>query len=202
VRSPEEWHGFAHVAAVAARLNRLVVDQFLQVGVPVWSLQPSASALCRAGELVWLATAPLKHALAHGLMPLIYGDVAMDEVQGGTIISTEQILAYLVRQLRPAHFVLVSRVDGVFDRDPQDTSAQPIPTISATNWATVQARLSGSDAPDVTGGMRAKVEQVVTLVQELPGLTAHILSGEREGALEAVLLEPNQCSSGSRIVWP
>ena len=59
VYSAADWRGFAEVAAVAARLNRIVADICLAVGVPVWSLQPSASASCRGGELVSLAAAPV-----------------------------------------------------------------------------------------------------------------------------------------------
>jgi hypothetical protein len=43
VHGADAWRGFAEVAAVAARLNRIVVDAFREAGVPVWSLQPSAS---------------------------------------------------------------------------------------------------------------------------------------------------------------
>jgi isopentenyl phosphate kinase len=203
VQSVDEWRGFVQVAAVAARLNRLVVDLFLESGVPVWSLQPSASAWCRGGDLVSLATAPVEMALAQGLVPLIYGDVALDELQGGTIISTEQILAYLVRQLHPSHLVLVSQVDGVYDRDPlRDPSARPVPEISAANWPAVRAMLSGSHAPDVTGGMQAKVQEMIELVRDHPGLTVRILSGAQDGALEAALLDPGQCTVGTLIQWP
>jgi isopentenyl phosphate kinase len=202
VHSPAEWQGFAQVAAVAARLNRLVTDQFLAAGVPVWSLQPSTSARCRKGELVSLATHPVERALAQGLVPLLYGDVALDEVQGGTIISTEQIFAYLTRQLHPRRLILVSAVDGVFEGDPQrDPSARPVPRISAANWAAVRQSLGGSHATDVTGGMLTKVAEMVHLARDLPGLTVHILSGERKGALEAALLDPDNVSGGTMIHW-
>jgi len=202
VRTPADWRGFAEVAAAAARLNRLVADAFLAAGVPVWSLQPSASAWCLGGELVSLATMPVERALAQGLVPLLYGDVALDAMQGGTIISTEQIFAFLARQLRPARLVLVGVVDGVFERDPlRDPSARPVPEISAANWEEVRAALGGSHATDVTGGMLAKVEEMVSLVRELPGLTVHLISGERVGALEAVLLQPAEVVGGTVIRW-
>jgi isopentenyl phosphate kinase len=196
------WRGFAEVAAVAARLNRLVTDRFLEAGVPVWSLQPSASAWCRGGELVSLETAPLEQALAQGLVPLIYGDVALDEVQGGTIISTEQIFAYLARRLYPARMILVGVVDGVFEGDPlRDPLVRSVPEITAANWAAVRVALGGSHATDVTGGMLAKVEEMVGLVRGLPRLIVHIISGEREGALEAALLDPDEVAGGTVIHW-
>jgi len=47
LRDDRGWEGYARTGAAAARLNRLVTDVFLEEGVPVVSLQPSASARCR-----------------------------------------------------------------------------------------------------------------------------------------------------------
>ncbi len=201
VRSPADWFGFAEVADVAARLNRLVTQRFLAAGVPAWSLQPSASARCRGGALVSLETDPLVRALDQGLAPMVYGDVALDEEQGGTILSTEQILSYLARRLHPSRLVLVGQVDGVFEGDPlSDPSARHVPVIHPGNWQEVRAVLGGSHATDVTGGMLTKVEEMVTLVQDLPGLWVHLVSGQRPGALHAALLEPLS-AGGTVIDW-
>ncbi len=190
VRSPAEWRGFAEVAAVAARLNRLVADAFLTAGVPVWTLPPSASARCRRGELLSLEIAPIERALAHGLVPLVHGDVALDDELGGTILSTEEIFLYLARRLCPTRIVIVGEVDGVFEGDPlRDPSARPVPKVSAANWAQVRGALAGSPATDVTGGMLTKVELMVSLVREMPALVVQIVSGQRVGALERALRE-------------
>jgi isopentenyl phosphate kinase len=133
---------------------------------------------------------------------MVYGDVALDEVQGGTIISTEQIFAFLARELRPDRLVLVGAVDGVHDGDPlRNASAKPIPEITEANWEAVQATLGGSYATDVTGGMRTKVEATVELVRDLPGLTGHIISGERPGTLERLLLDPTTATGGTLVHW-
>jgi isopentenyl phosphate kinase len=200
VRTDAEWLGFAEVAAVAARLNQVVTDAFLAAGVPVWSLQPSASARCRAGQLVSLDLGPVEQALSQGLVPLLYGDVALDELQGGTIISTEQIFGFLARRLRPEQILLVGVVDGVYEMDPlRDPSARRIPQITAENWSSVRTLLGGSHATDVTGGMLSKVEEMVQLAHDLPGLVVDLLSGERPGALQSVLLAPEQADRGTRI---
>jgi isopentenyl phosphate kinase len=208
VYTTADWFGFATVAAAATQLNRLVVDRFLAAGVPVWSLQPSASARCRGGDLVSLATAPLEQALARGLVPLVYGDVALDELQGGTIISTEQIFAFLARRFQrhgltlPGRMILVSGVDGVFEADPnREPNSKQVPTITVGNWARVRDTLGSSHATDVTGGMLSKVEEMVTLIRDLPNLTVHILSGERSGALQTVLQDPATDAGGTVIRW-
>ena len=113
VRDAVGWRGFAETAAAAQRLNRQVSDAFWQAGVPVWSVQPSATARCRDGELIALDDRPISEALEHGLVPLVYGDVAVDEVRGGTIISTEEIFAWLARRLKPDRIVLAGAVPGV-----------------------------------------------------------------------------------------
>jgi isopentenyl phosphate kinase len=203
VRSEADWYGFAEVATAAARLNRIVADRFLESGVPIWSLQPSASALCRGGNLVSLDTAPIGAAVDLGLVPLVYGDVALDETQGGTIISTEQIFAFLAQRLQPVRVILVGVVDGVYEADPHRVAAaQPIGTISAANWSNVRAKLSGSHAVDVTGGMLTKVEEMVGLVRMIKGLEVVLLSGERPGALRTALCSPEELVGCTTIRWP
>jgi isopentenyl phosphate kinase len=202
VHNAIEWRGFAKVATAAARLNRIVADRFSGAGVPIWSLQPSASALCRGGKLVSLATAPIEAAVDLGLVPLVYGDVALDHIQGGTIVSTEQIFAFLAHKLPPVRMILVGSVDGVYEADPlRVPTARPISAISAANWDSVRAKLGGSHAVDVTGGMLSKVDEMVGLVREIEGLEVTLLSGERAGALETALCSPGRLVGGTSIRW-
>ncbi len=116
VHTPEEWRGFAQVATVAAELNYLMARTLQAAGVPVWRFQPSASALSRDGVLDRdMAHAPIRQALSHGLVPLVYGDVSLDEMRGGTIVSTETVFFYLARQLPVNQIFLLGEVDGVYD---------------------------------------------------------------------------------------
>jgi isopentenyl phosphate kinase len=198
----ESWRGYAETGAVAARLNRQVTDALLEAGLPVLSVQPSASALCHDGELLHLEVRPIVTALGKGLIPLVYGDVALDEVRGCTIISTEKILCYLARLLKPQRIVLAGVVDGVYDRDPlQDPAARPIAEISPANYAQVEQRLGGSHGVDVTGGMFSKVREMAALAQRVPALTVHLITGEEPGRLRQVLLD-RQAAGGTRIRCP
>jgi isopentenyl phosphate kinase len=188
VRGVEGWRGFAETAAAAARLNHIVADILLKEGLPVMTFQPSASARCHNGELIALESYSLDLALEHGLIPLVYGDVAVDTVIGGTIISTEQIFAYLARQMRPARILLAGVVDGVFDADPlKHPGAQPFAEITRENFSQVEVALGGSHGTDVTGGMLSKVRAMYHLVMAQPPLIVHLLSGEQPGYVEAAL---------------
>jgi isopentenyl phosphate kinase len=201
VSTPEQWRGFAETSRVAAELNRLVVDALWEAGVPALREQPSASAHCRDGELLYLAQRPVIEALAHRLVPVVHGDVAFDEVRGGTIISTEEIFAYLAPRLLPARIILAGEVDGVLTADPaRGIRGDVIPTITPGNLPQVESALGGSRGVDVTGGMVAKVREMLALSQSVPGLRAiHILSGLRSGLVRDALLGED-VSEGTRIM--
>lgn len=193
VHTLAQWHGYAEVAAAAARLNRIVADAFLETGVPVLSVHPSASARCHDGTLDYLDTRPIHAALAAGLVPLIYGDVALDDVRGGTIISTEDIFLFLTGELPPDRILLLGEVEGVLSTD-----GALIPHITPSSLSAVEAALGGSAGVDVTGGMADKVTQMVELVQRHPQTSVHILTGTEPGLLTRALLEP-ELAAGTRI---
>ncbi len=201
VRDARGWEGFARTAAAAARLNRLVTDIFLEEGLHVVSLPPSASAWCDDGRLVSLDTRPHETLLAHGLIPLVFGDVALDRVRGGTIVSTEEVFAFLARAtpaLRPERILLLGEVDGVYTRDPHRyEDAQCIPFLTPEE-ALHLSGVEGSHGTDVTGGMAAKVREMAVLARDLPGLTVHILSGQVPGNLLRALTRPAE-AGGTRI---
>jgi isopentenyl phosphate kinase len=161
-------------------------------GVPVVSIQPSASARCQDGKLLSLDDRPVREALRHGLVPLVYGDVVFDAGRGCTIVSTESEFAYLAARLRPARIVLVGEVDGVYDGDPlADASVRRISHITPETFARMAHQIKGSFATDVTGGMSSKVRGMVDLVTHGYTQRVHLISGKQPNALTRVLLEPD-----------
>ncbi len=184
------WTSYAETGAAAARLNRLVTDILLAEGVPAVTMQPSASARCKEGELVDLAVDPIRTALENNLVPLVYGDVAFDDTRGMTIISTEMIFSFVASFLKPSRIVLVALVDGVFTSDPlQDLSARVIPEITPANLGAIVSQLRGSHGYDVTGGMIAKVKDMIALVSRMPSVKVCLTSGMREGLVYRALTE-------------
>ena len=168
--------------AVAGELNRLVVDAARAAGLPVLNLPPSASAVCRDGVIQTLAVEAAEAALAHDLVPLVFGDVALDEVRGGTIVSTEDVFRYLAGILRPERILLAGIEPGVLAHWPD---GEVIPLVTQ---ATALSGLGGSRAADVTGGMASKVSEMLALTQAVPGVSVRIFTGMSPGAVRAVLL--------------
>lgn len=183
VHTADQWVGFSKVATIAATLNYLVTKVFHEQGLPVLRIQPSASAICEDGEIVEMALGTIKVALEQGLIPLVYGDVAIDRVRGGTIVSTETIFQYLAKMLPIDRIVLVGEVDGVYD-----TQGDVIPTITPANFETVRHAIRGSAGVDVTGGMDTKVQDMLATATEPPFPITHIINGTKAGLLRSALI--------------
>ncbi len=183
IHTQDQWKGFAEVSSAASRLNAQVRESLLLNKVPAVSLQPSASAECRKGQIVNMATKPVKSAIEAGLVPIVYGDVAFDSVLGGTIISTEEILSFLAADLHPTWLLLAGETEGVLSDD-----GRLIPLITKSNIGQIQNQLSGSRGTDVTGGMAGKVNQMLELVEKDPNLSVLIFSGLKGGNIRERLL--------------
>ncbi len=200
VSTPAQWHGFAQVSVIAARLNRILADALNDAGVPVMSFPPSTWLRCADGRIVESDTTNIQRALARGIVPLVMGDVAFDSVRGGTIVSTEEVFAHLIDALgiRAQSVLLAGETAGVFERWGEsekgrrgDAPAPVIRKITPLNWSQIQAGVGGSRGADVTGGMAGKVRDMLDLVQRHPTLTVRIFSGLGEGnVLRALQGEP------------
>ncbi len=200
VRSAADWAGYATTAVAAARLNRFVVEALDDAGVPALPVQPSASAWCEGGELCSLDVRPISAGLRWGLVPVVYGDVALDGTLGGTIISTEQILSWLAKPFAPRRIILAGEVPGVMAVDPAaDPNAPLIAAITPGNFAEIAAALGGARGADVTGGMAGKVATMLALLQASPALDrVQILSGMEPGCVQRALIDRNS-SEGTVI---
>jgi isopentenyl phosphate kinase len=162
---------------------------FVAEGVPVVSLPPSASARCDDGRLSYLDTFVLHATLEHGLVPLVQGDVALDTVRGATIVSTEDVFIYLVREFQPTHILLAGEVSGVYENP--DMTGPIIPAIMPDNVQQYAAALGSSHGIDVTGGMIGKVKQMLDVVQRYPSIEARVFSGVVRGNVQRLLIEPS-----------
>lgn len=173
------WEGYVKVHDDAARLNAIVCEAFGRAGELAATVQPSAACVARAGRISEWFTKPIERLLAAGLIPVVYGDVCLDQKQGMCIVSTEEIFHHLAGPLSPARVILLGKVDGVFDG-----LGRVIPLINRANLADARPALAGSDGvADVTGGMLHKVERSLET-----GLRTEILNGLTPGVLLRSLL--------------
>lgn len=183
----ESYKGISLVQDAASRLNRILIKSFIKIGENAVSIQPSSALIAKGGRIKKWYLDPIKEMLKSNLLPVVYGDVAIDIKKGCCIISTEEILNYLARQLGSKRIILAGITDGVFTSDPQkNPDAKLIPEINSRNYKDIKGYLTGSAGIDVTGGMLHRVERMFELTKF--GVEAEIINGEKEGNLKKALL--------------
>ena len=179
------WHGFTEVWHEARELNKIVLDALRTANIPSMAISPSSSVIARDGEISEWNLEPIKRALLSGITPVVYGDVVFDEVRGGTILSTEDLFVHLAREMHPKRVLLAGLEDGVYADFP--ARKHKVESVTTASYAKIRASIGASAGTDVTGGMDSKVQQMVSLVEEIPELEVQLFSGVEKGNLARVL---------------
>ncbi|MFU8826301.1 MAG: isopentenyl phosphate kinase [Brevefilum sp.] len=198
-KSPTYWQGFSEVWRAARALNHLVIQALLRADLPVVAFPPSAMVITHNHQVRSWDLQPIRLALSHGLIPVVYGDVVFDTNLGGTILSTEDLFQHLAPVLHPQRILIAGLDQGVYHHPQHPDSI--IPLITPQNLAKIRPALSPSHAVDVTGGMLAKVETMVALVKACPGLIVNIFSGATPGNLSHALTHQG-APTGTTIANP
>ena len=185
VHTPEQWLGFAEVRFQAAELNHFVMDALIKAGIPAICFPPSSLMVANDRKVVHHNILAMRKALEFRLLPVVYGDAIFDEKRGGTILSTEDVFGFLTEHFPPARILLAGIEPGVWEDFP--TRTRLIREINSQIYEKMRAGVSGSASTDVTGGMKAKVEEMLALIKETQNLTVQIFSAEKEGFLTRAL---------------
>ena len=183
------WKGFAEVRFQAAELNRYVMEALINAGVPSISFPPSSSMVSNNRKVTSHNSLAIRKALDAHLLPVVHGDVVFDETLGGTILSTEDVFAFLAEQFFPTQILLAGIEAGVWEDFPARTRL--VKQIQLSDYEKMRAGIRGSASTDVTGGMKAKVEEMLALIQKNKDLTVQIFSAEEGGHLTRALKGEN-----------
>lgn len=186
-RDRSQIDGFVRTRQSMTELNKLILDSAIQNHLPCVSLQPSAFTKTRRGRVermdLHIATGLLK---LH-LIPLLFGDVVLDEEIGFCVLSGDQLASRLAIELAAEQIVLAVDVDGVFDSDPkQNPKAKLLRRMtSADVRRLVQEGEAEAKGADVTGRMVGKLREMLLAVER--GLKVIIVNGNAPGRVSQAL---------------
>lgn len=193
------------IAAIGqGRLMRFWADELAHYGlVPAQVLLTQDDLQDRKRFLS--ARHTLRAVLDMGGIPIINENdtVAIDEIKMG---DNDLLSSQIVSLVEAGMLVILSDVDGYYDRDPQDPEAQRVDWVDEIT-AEVLSAAGGSNSSVGSGGMRTKVEGA-RQVNQL-GVPAVIAFGKRHGVLEALAdgealgtwFAPAAGTVGSRKHW-
>lgn len=159
-------------------LNATVVGALLDRGVPAVPVHPFSAAGRDAERSLSLPVEAPRRMVDEGFVPVLHGDVVVHAGRGATILSGDELVVALARCLDADRVGLCSDVPGVLDEEGKVVAR-------VESFEDVADALGGSGDTDVTGGMAAKVRELLELgapagVFDLDGLTA-FLDGRSPG---------------------
>jgi len=181
----DKW-GVAKVARDAMEINRIVMDIFVEEGLPAVSLRPMSMMLTKGGKLKKNLFEIIEEVLSQGLMPVVYGDVIWDKEWRSTIYSGETTLnkigLYLLRKgYKVNKIIQVGETDGVYD-----LKSRTISLINKENWNKIKRYLIKNKRADVTGGMEHKIESALSIARA--GINTLLINGNKINELLNAIL--------------
>lgn len=175
-KDEESKFGFCFVQNDAIKINRICVEAFLKAHVMAIGVSPNNIFLTANTKIKNSYLSVIEQLLKEGITPLLYGDTIADTKQGCCIYSCDKVMSVLSNNLssgfKVARVISVGDYDGVLDENKQ--LVRFIDKKIYQHLITAGA-VKGSDKTDVTGGMKAKLDEMVNLSES--GIESIILNG-------------------------
>lgn len=183
LREPAQRIAMGETQWLQTWLNAAVVRCLLGAGLPAFPWQASASAVTASRRLVEMDTRVIEGLLDQRMIPVLNGVPAYDLRQGCCILSGDQLAAFLYRRLRADRILHGTNVRGIFASDPSENpEARFLPCVDLGPSASMPSGIGGSAATDVTGGMGAKLAELLDA-----GAPGQVFDATREGNVQRAL---------------
>ena len=194
---PESAKGFALTKFGVLKLNLLVWQELERANLAACIVESSAVIRANSGRIKEFDTKFIEMLLAQDIIPLLSGDVVIDEKMGFSIISGDQITAFLARKFLANKVVFVSDVDGIFDKNPKVyPNARLVPEINNKNYRNIIEKMKVKNKKDVTGEMKGKI---LSIKRGLQGVKVIITNGQRKGNMLKSLVNNRSDNIGTVI---
>lgn len=164
---PTQKLGFAETHHVMTVLNGLVMDALIWHEIPAVSIAPSSCFITKNGRVKFFDEAILKAMAKMAFTPVMYGDAVLDDELGFTILSGDQLVAYLALKYKASKIVVGVDTDGLFDDDPKtNPNAKPYRHLTLAELKQIQPKLGKAARADVTGGMAGKITELIPAIEQ------------------------------------
>jgi len=172
--------GYWEIQKAMRKFNNIVIEELQNFEIPAVSIQASSFITFDKNSSLHFDTNTIEKMLENGLIPVIHGDIVIDEkTDNYKIFSGDHALPFLSKKLNPDLSLHASDVDGVWD-----TEFKTIEKIDSTNIEEVLKSLKPSNKEDVTGGMYLKVMECYNL-----GVKTIIFNGNKKRNIYNALLK-------------
>ena len=180
---PQKRIGFCETQNAVKKLNMYICEAFIEEGLPVVAIPASSFMRATNKRITDGNLDSFKRYLEKGFIPVIYGDVVLDDELEICVISGDQLIQYLAKNLNPDMVILGTDVDGVYNKNPK-THDDAIFFDKFSSLDDLDT-LEGTTNVDVTGGMVGKIKELLYLADL--GIESKIINAEVEDNVFKVL---------------
>lgn len=178
LKDPTQKLGFAETHHVMTVLNGLIMDALIWHEIPAVSYAPSTCFVTENGRITGCDSGNLEKMIEMGFMPVLYGDAVLDSKIGFTVLSGDQLAAYLAVKMKAEKIIFGVDTDGLYEADPKvDSTAKPYLKLNLEQLKRVQAKIGKAQTKDVTGGMAGKIAEIIPAVEA--GIPVQIINATR-----------------------
>lgn len=188
----------ARVQEDVRTLNLDVIQTMREKNLAAVSLPPSLLVKLDGGKSKRISMEPFRHYLELGTVPVTFGDVVPDISRRFGICSGDDLMLHLAREFKPRIAIFVTKVDGIYTKDPREKTGSPAKFITEINEKTIRLIKEPRDnVPDVTGRMKRKAKMMLTIAKE--GVECIVLNGLKRNRLgRAIKGEKVKCTIARR----
>jgi len=162
---PTKKFGFAETHHMMTVLNGLVMDALIWHEIPAVSIAPSSCFVTESGKIKFFDETVMQAMAKLAFTPVLYGDAVLDDKLGFTVLSGDQLVAYLAIKYKASKIVIGADTDGLFDCDPKtNPNAKPYKHLTLDELKQIQPKLGKASGTDVTGGMAGKIAALIPAV--------------------------------------
>jgi len=174
IKNERERMGFADTHAACAYLSQMIVEALIKNEVPAVSIPPASIVRQKNKRVTKFDSGVIYEYLKRGFLPILYGDMVLDEKMGGSVCSGDQLISLMGKKAK--RVILGSNVDGIL------VEGKVVPKIDKKNLSEVLTHVKSSGAPDVTGGMEGKILEITKL--KIP---IYVVNAGKADRIEALL---------------
>lgn len=179
---PNQILGLTETHHAMNRFNSFMINLFLEKNYPVLSFQPSSIFLKDSESILTKSIDIIENAIDLDILPILYGDIILDKQGSFSIISGDQIITELCKNLnkyRISKVIFATEIDGIFINDKQaaDKHIKLAAELSLSELESLDLADLGQKI-DVTGGIKGKINSIKK-ISEL-NIPVQLINGLKE----------------------
>ncbi|XP_063153441.1 uncharacterized protein LOC134493096 [Candoia aspera] len=183
------------------KLNHLVTEQLISVGVPAVGISPFGTWKTACKNVTQAGIDAVKDVLDAGYVPVLHGDCALDSEQHCCILSGDTIIEILAKKFSPRRVVFLTDVNGIYSCPPDTPGARLVDSIVIGPERTMEPAVLTSALPhDTTGGVSLKLQTAINIVSWSHGaIPVLICKLDSKAAVKACLTGELKEGEGTKL---